>query len=116
MKDGIIEQIDTPANIVLHPSTEYVSKFTNDVPREKVLTCENVMEEVGDDSDVSELRVSKDAIIETVAEAVLNESKPVAVVDDNNEMIGVLNRKTIIHILFGKSSAEPLSANQTAGE
>ena len=74
------------------------------------------MEEVGDDSDVSELRVSKDAIIETVAEAVLNESKPAAVVDDNNEMIGVLNRKTIIHILFGKSSAEPLSANQTAGE
>jgi len=116
MKDGIIEQIDTPANIVLNPSTEYVSKFTNDVPREKVLTCENVMEEVGNDSDVSELRISKDAIIQTVAEAVLNDSKPVAVVDDNNEMIGVLNSKTIIHILFGKSSAEPLIANKTARE
>ena len=116
MKDGIIEQIDTPANIVLNPSTEYVAKFTDDVPREKVLNCENVMEKIGDASDVSELRVPKDAIIETVAEAVLNEPKPVAVVDDNNEMIGVLNSKTIIHILFGKSSAEPLSANQTAGE
>ena len=103
MKDGIIEQIDTPANIVLNPSTEYVAKFTNDVPREKVLNCENVMEEIGDASDVSELRVPKDAIIETVAEAVLNEPKPVAVVDDSNEMIGVLHSKTIIHILFGES-------------
>lgn len=116
MKDGIIEQIDTPAKIVLNPSTEYVAKFTNDVPREKVLNCENVMEEIGDASDVSELRVPKDAIIETVAEAVLNEPKPVAVVDDNNEMIGVLNRKTIIHILFGKNGAESSSADRTAGE
>ncbi len=114
MKDGIIEQIDTPANIVLNPSTEYVARFTNDVPREKVLNCENVMEKIGDASDVSELRVPKDAIIETVAEAVLNEPKPVAVVDDNNEMIGVLNSKTIIHILFGKSSAKALSANHAA--
>ena len=34
MKDGIIELLDTPANIVLNPATEYVRKFTEDVPRE----------------------------------------------------------------------------------
>jgi len=34
MKDGIIEQLDTPSNIVLNPATEYVRKFTEDVPRE----------------------------------------------------------------------------------
>ena len=116
MKDGIIEQIDTPANIVLNPSTEYVAKFTNDVPREKVLICENVMEKLGDASDLSELRVSKDAIIETVAEAELNEPKPVAVVGDDNETIGVLNSKTIIHALFGKNGAKPLGTVQTADE
>ena len=27
MKDGIIEQLDTPANIVLNPATEYVRKI-----------------------------------------------------------------------------------------
>lgn len=113
MKDGIIEQIDTPAKIILNPATEYVAKFTNGVPREKVLNCENVMEEIGDTSDFSEIRVSKDAIIETVAEAVLNEPKPVAVIDDNGEMIGVLNSKTIIYILFGESSVKPMNAGQT---
>ena len=32
MKDGIIEQLDTPGNIVLNPATDYVKKFTEDVP------------------------------------------------------------------------------------
>jgi glycine betaine/proline transport system ATP-binding protein len=114
MKDGVIEQCDTPANIVLNPATEYVAKFTNDVPREKVLTCGNVMEEIGSESDFSDLKVPHHAVIETVAEAVLNDPNPVAVIDDNNQTIGVLHRKSIIHILFGKKE-EILSASQAAG-
>jgi glycine betaine/proline transport system ATP-binding protein len=104
MKDGIIEQIDTPANIVLNPATEYVAKFTNEVPREKVLKCRDVMESLSPGAETSDLKVSKDAIIETVAEAVLNESKPVPVVDKDGKTIGVLNRKSIIHVLFGKGA------------
>ena len=68
MKDGIIEQLDTPANIVLSPATEYVKKFTEEVPREKVLKIETVMEPMSDNKNLSDLKVSKDAIIETVAE------------------------------------------------
>ena len=105
MKDGIIEQLDTPANIVLNPATEYVRKFTEEVPREKVLKIESVMDPVGStDEELSKLQVSKDAIIETVAEAVLSEQKPVAVLDDNNNMVGILNCSTIIHVLFGDRS------------
>ncbi len=107
MKDGIIEQIDTPANIVLNPSTEYVAKFTNEVPREKVLKCESIMEKVENPNKLSKLEVSKDAIIETVAEGVLNARRPVAVLDDKGNMVGVLNKKTIIHILFGKDENSP---------
>jgi glycine betaine/proline transport system ATP-binding protein len=116
MKDGVIEQCDTPANIVLHPATEYVAKFTNEVPRERVLTCKNVMEKVGAETDFSDIRVPHDAIIEKVAEAVLNEPKAVVVIDDNDNMIGVLHRKSVIHLLFGKGDAKPLSADQAAGE
>ena len=35
MKDGIIKQLDTPANIVLNSATEYVRKFSEEVPREE---------------------------------------------------------------------------------
>lgn len=115
MKDGVIEQCDTPANIVLNPATEYVAKFTNEVPREKVLTCGNIMDEIGSDLELSDLKVSHNAVIETVAEAVLNDPKPVAVIDDKNHKIGVLHRKSIIHILFGKNQKKTLSTSQAAG-
>ena len=102
MKDGIIEQLDTPANIVLNPATEYVRKFTEEVPREKVLKIESVMDPIVDRSEeLSDLKVSKDAMIETVAEVVLSEQKPVAVVDANNEVVGTVHSTKVIHVLFG---------------
>ena len=106
MKDGIIEQLDTPANIVLNPATEYVRKFTEEVPREKVLKIESVMDPVDDKAELSDLQVSKDAIIETVAEKVLSQQKPVAVLDDDGKTVGLLNCSTILHILFGDRSVD----------
>tara|TARA_B100000949_G_scaffold4392_1_gene3819 strand:+ start:70 stop:1143 length:1074 start_codon:yes stop_codon:yes gene_type:complete len=109
MKDGIIEQLDTPANIVLNPATEYVRKFTEEVPREKVLKIESVMDPIVDSSEeLSDLKVSKDAMIETVAEVVLSEQKPVSVVDENNEVVGTVHSSKVIHVLFG-SRAETKS-------
>ena len=106
MKDGIIEQLDTPANIVLNPATEYVRKFTEEVPREKVLKIEAVMDPLDSSEELGDLRVSKDAIIETVAEAVLNEQKPIAVVDENDKIVGVIHNSKVIHVLFGDNKEE----------
>nr|ABZ05920.1 putative ABC transporter [uncultured marine microorganism HF4000_001B09] len=101
MKDGIIEQLDTPANIVLSPATEYVKKFTEEVPREKVLKIEAVMEPMSDNKNLSDLKVSKDAIIETVAEKILSQEKPVAVIDSNKKVIGIVKPSKVIHTVFG---------------
>ena len=104
MKDGVIEQLDTPDNIVLNPATEYVRKFTEEVPREKVLKIESVMDAVDSSEEVSELKVQKDAIIETVAEAVLMERKPVTVLDKNDNVVGTLHASRVINVLFGGHS------------
>ncbi len=101
MKDGIIEQLDTPANIVLSPATEYVKKFTQEVPREKVLKIESVMEPIGDNKNLSDLKVFKDAIIETVAEKILSQEKPVAVIDSNKKVVGIVKPSKVIHTVFG---------------
>jgi len=93
--------LDTPANIVLNPATDYVHKFTEEVPREKVLRIESVMDPVDTSEEMSDLRVPKDAIIETVAEVVLGEKKPIAVVNENDEMVGTLHASHVIHVLFG---------------
>ena len=104
MKDGIIEQLDTPANIVLNPATEYVRKFTQEVPREKVLKIEAIMDPVDNSEKLSNIKVFKDVIIETVAEKILNQDKPVAVIDTNNVVIGVVRPSKIINIVFGGKS------------
>lgn len=101
MKDGVIEQLDTPANIVLNPATEYVRKFTEEVPREKVLKIETVMEPMSDNKNLSDLKVSKDAIIETVAEKILSQEKPVAVTDSNKKVVGIVKPSKVIHTVFG---------------
>ena len=100
MKDGIIEQLDTPAKIVLNPATEYVKKFTEEVPREKVLIIEDVMDSPNTDN-LSDLKVSKDEIIENVAEKILSQEKSVAVTDENNKIVGTVHPSKIIHTVFG---------------
>jgi len=103
MKDGIIEQLDTPDNIVLNPATEYVKKFTEDVPREKVLKIESIMD-VYDQSTNTKNSISKDAIIESVAESILESKENLLVVDKNlnNKPVGILNPSKVIKVLFGK--------------
>ena len=101
MKDGLIEQLDTPANIVLNPKTEYVRKFTQEVPREKVLKIEAIMEKSSAEQSSSNISVSKDAIIETVAEKILSQDKIVNVVDKNNKSVGIVKPSKIIQTVFG---------------
>ena len=101
MKDGIIEQLDTPDNIVLNPATDYVKKFTEDVPREKVLKIESIMDPM--DTNASDnLKVSKDDIIESVAEKILNSKEIIKVIDpkDSSE-VGSINPSKVIKVLFG---------------
>ncbi|MBV7333789.1 glycine betaine/L-proline ABC transporter ATP-binding protein [Chloroflexi bacterium TSY] len=43
MKDGEIEQVGTPADLVLRPANDYVQEFTKDVPRTQVLTASSLI-------------------------------------------------------------------------
>ena len=103
MKDGIIEQLDTPDNIVLNPATEYVRKFTEEVPREKVLRIESIMNPVDSSASTSD-NVNKDELVEKNAEKILNSSVPLAVIDPkSNSVVGSINSDKVIKVLFGDS-------------
>lgn len=43
MKDGIIEQIGTPEDIISNPNSEYIEEFIKDIDRSKILQAGNVM-------------------------------------------------------------------------
>ena len=103
MKDGIIEQLDTPDNIVLNPATEYVKKCTQDVPKEKVLKIESIMDPPNLQSSPS-IKIAKNEIIETVAELILNSKDILTVIDPiNNEIVGSLDSSKVVKVLFGSS-------------
>ena len=59
------------------------------------------MEPMSDNKNLSDLKVSKDAIIETVAEKILSQEKSVAVIDSNNKVIGIVKPSHVIHTVFG---------------
>lgn len=44
MRDGKIMQIGTGEEILTNPANAFVSEFTEDVDRSKILTAENIME------------------------------------------------------------------------
>ena len=75
-------------------------KFTEEVPREKVLLIEDVMDTSVTDN-LSDFKISKDEIIENVAEKILTQEKSVAVVDSNNKVVGSINSTKIINTVFG---------------
>ena len=76
-------------------------KFTEDVPREKVLKIESIMDP-SDPNTSGEIAVKKDDIIETVAEKILNSKETIKVVDEKNSVVGSINPSKVIKVLFGE--------------
>ena len=75
-------------------------KFTEEVPREKVLLIEDVMD-TSTSNNLGDLKVLKDEIIENVAEKILTQEKSVAVIDKNKKIVGSINPTKIINTVFG---------------
>ena len=107
MYNGKVEQIDKPENIVLNPATDYVKKFTRDVPREKVLTVGAIMDAHRAGEVLAGQSVQSTDRIDTVAEYVLGQSMAVPVVDDGEQLVGVLHQAHVLEILFPGRDAPP---------
>ena len=50
---------------------------------------------------LSDLKVSKNEIIENVAEKILTQEKSVGVIDENNKIVGNVHPSKIINTVFG---------------
>lgn len=104
MKDGEIIQIGTPEGLVLHPATAYVAEFTKDIPRAKVLSARAVMEPLRNGESLA-LSVPAETRVQELAERVAGTDADFAVVDNDGQPIGRLNRWTILQVLAGKGSS-----------
>ena len=102
MQDGEVIQVATPEELVLHPATDYVEKFTRNIPRDKVLSVGAVM---SPDRTGTGEAVHVGARIADVAEAVVSAGAPVRVVDDAGHVVGSIDRDAVIQVLVRRGGA-----------
>lgn len=107
MKDGAIEQCDTPDQIVLKPATEYVSKFTLEIEKARVVHAKGMLQNpTTEDKRIADFAVSGEKTIQELARILVNEDfdfYPVENSDGKN--LGFLNRKEALEVLIGPANA-----------
>ena len=104
MKDGRIVQIGTPAEVVMQPADDYVSEFTQDVPRVKVITA-------GDIATSADLHPATDDVVDE--HATLEEIMPrfaagsdvVAVKSGEGAIVGSITAQMVLSALADSHAA-----------
>jgi glycine betaine/proline transport system ATP-binding protein len=104
MRDGRFVQVGTPPELVLHPQDDYVSAFTKDAPRAKVLTAGSIMQPAASDGRVP---VSGGPIIEAEAKledciaVIAAHREPIRVVDAGQQPLGCVDQAGVLRALVG---------------
>ncbi len=98
MKDGVIEQCDTPDQIVLHPATEYVRKFTEDIDKARVVHA-GVLAQAG----VAGTGEPVDAgeTVHAMARMLVNDTRDMIPISKAGTVIGAMSRQAALDILLG---------------
>jgi osmoprotectant transport system ATP-binding protein len=89
MNHGVIQQYDTPLNIITRPANEFVSKLVHaeDVlQRLSVMRAENVMREIHEQIHPGERRVSREENLKTVLMHILQSEQDSVIVEDSNRL------------------------------
>ena len=101
MKNGEIEQCDTPDRIVIHPETDYVAKFTEDVDKARVVHA-GVLAQSVESKQIDGEPISSGSTILSLARLLVNDNRDwIPVQEDDGKVIGALNRKEALDILLG---------------
>lgn len=101
MKDGAVEQCDTPDQIVLNPATEYVRKFTEEIDKARVVTAASIMQP-HQTTTPSDAPVAAQATLRELAKLIVNDNReqiPVQAAD--GKLVGQLQRQNALDVLFG---------------
>ncbi len=103
MQDGRVVQVATPEKLIMNPATEYVAKFTRNISRVKVLSVGSVMkpplEDLGGEA------IAMNTMVRDIAERVLATDKPLSVVSPDGEIVGSIDRDTVVQVLLNRDAA-----------
>ncbi|MDA7424897.1 quaternary amine ABC transporter ATP-binding protein [Thalassococcus lentus] len=100
MKDGAVEQCDTPDQIVMNPATEYVRKFTEEIDKSRVVHAGIL---VKPDQKGEGDPVPAGATIHALASTLVSDTREFIPVVDNDTVIGAISRQEALHVLVGSN-------------
>lgn len=98
MKDGAVEQCDTPDQIVLHPATEYVRKFTEEIDKARVVHARVLIE---DGLSGEGAPVDANASIQQLAKLLVKDTRNAIPVAQDGTVIGAMSRARALDVLVG---------------
>lgn len=96
LKDGAVQQIGKPEDIVLRPANEHIEEFVREVNKARAIHVRSIMEP--GEHEACEASVSKDARCEDVL-PLFAEHQWVGVVDESGRQIGRVTAKQVIKAL-----------------
>ncbi|WP_417604265.1 quaternary amine ABC transporter ATP-binding protein [Primorskyibacter flagellatus] len=101
MKDGAVEQCDTPDKIVLEPATEYVRKFTEDINKARVVHARGLARPINGIAPTGE-PIAGHTTIQEMGRLLVNDTRDLMPVSDKNgKVIGAMARQEALDVLFG---------------
>jgi glycine betaine/proline transport system ATP-binding protein len=103
MKDGRFVQVGSPADIVGAPADDYVREFVRDVPRGKVLTAAFATQPHSGGAVPQEV-VQHDQRLGELLPIIFGAQGPIGVVDGSGDLVGILDRRMVIHVLAGREA------------
>jgi glycine betaine/proline transport system ATP-binding protein len=98
MRDGAVVQIGSPTELVLNPADDYVSEFTSEVPRARVLSASDVMDVAaipGGDRPA----VSGKAKLEEILPLLAGHESGVTVTGEDGAAVGIVTPRSVIAAL-----------------
>ena len=102
MRDGVIVQIGTAEDIVMHPADDYVADFVAGISRLKVVRAHAVMKPLAEyerdnpplPSDAPEF--DEDVNLSVLIDAAIKSDGPLAIVDGGKKRIGAITRADLL--------------------
>jgi glycine betaine/proline transport system ATP-binding protein len=98
MRDGAIVQLGTPEDLVGSPADEYVENFVRDIPRSHVLTLRWVMRPPADGEVLDGPRLDVTTTVRNAVAVLAGSERPVLAVENGN-VVGVVDRATVLHAI-----------------
>jgi glycine betaine/proline transport system ATP-binding protein len=101
MKDGAVEQCDTPDRIVLSPASDYVARFTAGVDRARVVHLGALARPFAPGTAPEGAALPAAATVRAVARRLVDDPRPqIPVADANGRTVGAIDREAALDLVL----------------